>query len=231
MYPIIKEYLINQGYDVKAEVMQADIVAKKDDVMIIIEMKVSLTTSLIYQGLKRMHLCDDVYLAIPKPSAKGLKSSTFHEKETIVRRLEMGLMLVDTKQERIDILFDPAHYQLKRHHQKKNRLLKEFSLRQTRLNVGGVTRTKIITAYKELTLLIMDEMRDGPKTTSYLREVLGRKKVTDILQKNYNGWFERIRRGVYRLTPKGEEALKGYQDIIVEIKQTIKQKENLIIQE
>ncbi len=219
MFPIIKAYLVKHGYDVKAEVMHADIVAKKDQDVIIIEMKTSFTISLIYQGLKREHLSDNVYLAIPRPSSKVLKSDNFHEKKSITRRLELGLILVDMTHETLDVLFDPAPYHFKKQHQKKERLLKEFNMRKTSLNTGGVTKTKIITAYKELTLLIAEELKDGPRTTAYLKEALKENKVTSVLQKNYEGWFERIRRGVYHLTDKGEQALKDYQTVIAEMKE------------
>lgn len=217
MFPMIKTYLIDQGYDVKAEIMHADIVAKKDDVVTIIEMKTSLSTKLIYQGLKRMHISDLVYLAIPKPTSRILKSHSFLEKKTIVRRLELGLILVDLKKEMIDILFDPIPYQFKKQHKKKKRLLKEFNLRQTALNTGGVTRTKIMTAYRELALLVVALLNDGPQTTTYLKERTSRHKVTDILQKNYYGWFERVSRGVYQLTPEGKQAIKIYDSALKDI--------------
>ena len=52
MYPIIKKYLENQNFNVKAEVKDADIVAIKDDVIMIVEMKNSFNINLIYQGIK-----------------------------------------------------------------------------------------------------------------------------------------------------------------------------------
>ena len=47
-----------------------------------------------------------------------------------------------------------------------------------------------------------------------LREATGCDRAGRILQDNYYGWFERVRRGVYRLTPAGEEALVQYADVI-----------------
>lgn len=219
MFPIIKDYLLNQEYEVKAEVLDADIVARKDDFVIVIEMKTSFSTRLIYQGLKRQAISDYVYLAIPKPTSKVLRSSSFKEKKTIVRRLELGLILVDTDQFSLDVLLDPKNYQFRRNKKKKRRLLKEFNLRQTSMNVGGVTRTKIVTAYKELALICLDGLRDEAKTTKYLRELTKRKKVTSILQKNYYGWFERVSRGLYQITDLGKRALDDYQDVINQLKE------------
>lgn len=220
MFPILKEFLESQEYTVKAEIMNADIVAMKDDIVLVIEMKTSFSTKLIYQGLQRLHLSDYVYLAIPKPSSKVLKSSSFKEKKTIVRRLELGLILVDIEKEVVDVLLDPRTYHFKKNKKKRRRLLKEFHLRKTSVNVGGVTKTKLITAYRELALLALDAMKDGPKTTKFLREYTNRKKIVNILQKNYYGWFERVERGTYQITETGKQALEDYTDILVNIKQS-----------
>ena len=214
MYPIIKTYLESLGYDVKAEVLNADIMAKKDDQVIIVEMKTTFSIKLIYQGLKRMHISDLVYLAIPKPTLKVRKSDTFHEKETITRRLELGLMLVDLKHENIEVLYDPQPDQLKKQKKKQNRLLKEFNTRKTTMNVGGVTKTKIITAYKELAIALLIELKEGPRKTSYLKTIIGDPKVVNILQMNYYGWYERVSKGVYQLTEAGYQALDDYQHVV-----------------
>jgi hypothetical protein len=42
----------------------------------------------------------------------------------------------------------------------------------------------------------------------------------DILQKNYYGWFKRLRRGIYGITDEGEKALETYEDIINTLKIT-----------
>ncbi|MBN2876492.1 MAG: hypothetical protein JXL85_02455 [Bacilli bacterium] len=217
MYPVIKEYLIKEGYTVKAEITNADLVAKKEDHVIVVEMKTSFTTKLIYQGIKRTHYSDFVYLAIPKPNTKGLHSANYKEKLTIVRRLELGLILVQVEKGQVEVVLDPKTYHMKTNKKKRNKLAKEFELRKTSLNVGGISKTKVITAYKELTLLVLDELKGGPKTTAYLKEQTKRKKVLDILQKNYYGWFERVKRGVYQITPLGLQAWVEYKDVIKEM--------------
>jgi hypothetical protein len=134
-----------------------------------------------------------------------------------VRRLELGLILVDLHHRGLNIILDPKTYHFKKDKKKRRRLLKEFNLRQTSLNTGGVTRTKVITAYRELALLALDAMRHGPQSTKFLREYTNRKKVVSVLQKNYYGWFERVSRGVYQLSHLGEEALIQYKDVIDEL--------------
>ena len=70
LYPLIKKYFVEKGFDVRAEVMDCDVVAKKDDVMIAIEMKTSLGTRLLSQAAERQRWFDLVYIAVPKPSYK-----------------------------------------------------------------------------------------------------------------------------------------------------------------
>lgn len=217
MYHVIKDFLINLGYNVKAEVLNADIVAIKDDIILIIEMKTSFSTHLIHQGLMRQHHSDKVYLAIPKPSNKVLTSSVFKEKKNIVRRLELGLLLADVEHEKVEIILEPNQYHYKQNHRKRNKLFNEFNLRQTSLNTGGVVREKIITAYKELALKTLVALKDGPKTTSDLRKMMNNNKVVSVLQKNYYGWFERVSRGVYQITTLGHKALIEYHEAINQI--------------
>lgn len=214
LFPIIKAYLEAQGYEVKAEVLHADVVAKKEEQMLIIEMKTVFSVRLIYQGLKRMQMSDLVYLAIPKSTTSIRHSETFKEKETIVKRLGMGLILIDEKHHDVEVLFDPKPYHLKKQRQKQIKLLKEFNTRKTAMNIGGVTKTKIITAYKELAIALLIELKDGPRRTAYLKTIIGDQKVVDILQKNYYGWYERVSQGVYQLTEAGYHALDEYQHVI-----------------
>jgi|AntRauTorcE11897_2_1112592.scaffolds.fasta_scaffold05042_1 hypothetical protein len=220
MYPILKKYFESLGYTVKAEVNDIDIMALKDDVVILVEMKTSLNTQLIAQGIKRRSLGDLVYLSILKPSDKVLKSNHFKDKCLILNTLELGLMLVDKKYQIVDVYMDPTHHPVRQRTKKKNALLKEFNERKTSFNIGGANKRKIITAYRELALLALYYIKDSPKSTKELRAYTQRTKVVDILQKNYYGWFKRLRRGIYGITDEGEKALETYEDIINTLKIT-----------
>ncbi len=218
LFPVIKKYLSAHEFEVKAEVNDIDIVAKKDDLVIAIEMKTSLNTKLMYQGIKRTHITDYVYLAIPKPSDRVLKSSNFKEKKTLVRRLELGLIFVDVTHEMVSIVLDPKTYHFKKQKKKRRKLLKEFNQRQTAYNIGGSHNQKIITAYRELALLALDFLKDEPQSTKALRDYTNQKKVVRLLQDNYYGWFERVERGIYTITDKGKDALKTYDEIITKLR-------------
>ncbi|MEC9484883.1 MAG: DUF2161 family putative PD-(D/E)XK-type phosphodiesterase [Candidatus Izemoplasma sp.] len=223
LFPILKKYFEAHDFTVKAEVNDIDIVVKKDDLVIAVEMKTTLNTTLMYQGIKREHITDYVYLAIPKPTDRILKSRLFKEKKTLIRRLELGLILVDLEQELVTILLDPKTYHHKKQKKQRKKLLKEFNQRQTAFNIGGSHKREIITAYRELALLALDFMLDEPKTTKALREYTQKPKVTRILQDNHYGWFERVERGVYQVTDVGVKAHKSYNEVIQKLR-TIKQK-------
>ena len=214
MYPIIKKHLEQQGYHVKAEVKDSDVVGIKEDVIIIIEMKSSFTIKLIYQGLKSKGITEYIYLAIPKPTNKIIKSATFKEKIEIIKHLELGLLFVDKDLEKVIVVHNPETVDYKTRYKKRNNLKKEFFLRKTSFNVGGVNRTKIITAYREIALVILYFLKDGPKKVNEIKNYTKQEKTMSILQKNFYGWFERIDRGIYKITKAGEEALVIYLDVI-----------------
>lgn len=221
MYIPIKDLFESLGFTVKAEVNDVDVTAIKEDNIVLIEMKNALNIKLLYQACQRQRISEYVYIAIPKPNYKTLRSKGFKEKLYLVKRLHLGLILVGNSAE---IEFDPKPFDMaisKRTAKKKKNLhLKEFSNRFNTFNIGGVTRTKIMTAYKQQTLLIASELFE-PKSTKELRSIYGFEKTASILQKNYYMWFERVDRGVYRLTEKGKREVTDYLDYIKEIKSTL----------
>jgi hypothetical protein len=214
MYPIIKNFFENQGYKVHSEIEHIDMVAIKEDIMIAIEMKDVFSIGLMYQGVQRLHSVDLVYLAIPRPSYQVLTSKLFKEKRTIVRRLELGLLLVDLKKESIEVLFESSSYHLKKSSKRKEKLLTEFKQRKTNINEAGTNRVKIMTAYKEHAIKILDFMSLSPKTTKEIYAYTKSKKSMDILQKNYYKWFERVDRGIYQMSEHGKKYYEENQKIL-----------------
>jgi len=214
MFPVIKAELKRRGFEVQAEVTDVDIVAMKNKTPLIVEMKQALSITLIYQGIKRMTMSDYVYLAIPKPTDKVLKSRNFKEKKAIVRYVGLGLMLVDLEKSHITYILDPATRAPAKDARRTRKMHEEFALRKTALNEAGVTKTKIITAYRELALRILDCLRDGPQPIKALVATTKDIKTARILQDNHYGWFERVERGVYQMTKAGTEALTVYADVL-----------------
>ncbi|MDY0063861.1 MAG: DUF2161 family putative PD-(D/E)XK-type phosphodiesterase [Bacilli bacterium] len=212
MFFPLKTYLEKQGFTVQAEIEHADIVAMKNDEILIVEMKTAFSTKLIVQGIKRQSFSDYTYLAIPKPNKKNLSSLAFQEKKTIVKHLGLGLLLVDTSE--VLPVLDAVPFQVRSNKRRKRHLQNEFLLRKTASNEGGVNKTKIVTAYRELACLLADYLKEGPKTTKDMKTHFQETKVLSILQHNFYGWFERVSKGVYQLSGKGIQALLDYQHVI-----------------
>ena len=110
----IKKYLEKANYTVRAEVKNCDITATKDDELIIIELKLSVNVQLLIQATDRQHITDSVYVAIPKSAIKNRKR--WQGIKHILRRLELGLLLVDSKnlENPIEIVFHPIKFQKKK---------------------------------------------------------------------------------------------------------------------
>ena len=67
----VKSYLEGHGYQVNCEVKNCDIVATKDDDVIVVELKTSINLTLIVQATNRQTLSDSVYVAVPAPNKKS----------------------------------------------------------------------------------------------------------------------------------------------------------------
>jgi hypothetical protein len=221
LYAPIKTYLERLGYEVKSEVNGCDIVAvrKDDPVPLIVEMKRVFNLSLLYQGIRRLQLSDHVYLAVERNRKKrGAQSQQWEDIALLCRMLGLGLLTVTfykTKPPVIDIVCEPGSYAPRPSPRRMRRLLYEFNERSGDFNTGGSTRRKIVTSYREKALhCAVMLQRYGPLSPRKLRELTGVARVADMLQKNYYGWFERIERGIYRLTAAGEAALAEYSDVI-----------------
>lgn len=217
----VKELLERIGYSVDGEVSDVDVLGMKDDEEIIVELKKELNLKLILQGAKRQRLSDNVFVAIPKPSFKIRSSKNFKDKEYLLRRLSLGLILVDFSQNppRGMIHFEASEFNHKisqgKSKRKYERLIKETNGRSKKINIGG-SKGKIMTAYKENAMLIANimSMEDGlTSTPKNLRLKGAGEKTTAILNKNYYNWFEKIDRGLYKLTKEGHKAAKEYEKI------------------
>jgi hypothetical protein len=58
-----------------------------------------------------------------------------------------------------------------------------------------------MTAYRQQALACAASLAEGPRRTSELRSVVP--NAPSILLRNWYGWFTRIERGLYELTPEG----------------------------
>lgn len=97
------------------------------------------------------------------------------------------------------------------------KLLKEFAGRSGDYNVGGSTKRKLVTAYRERALQCALALRCADAPALAPREVGALTGVADpgqLLRSNYYGWFAKAGRGLYALTPAGLAALDEYAEAV-----------------
>lgn len=220
LYKPIQKFFTKLGYEVHGEVHHCDVVALKDDELIIVELKLSLTVDLLMQATKRQKLTDQVYIAIPKPKYK-MNSKKWHDLCHLLKRLELGLIVVSFLKSgaKMEVCFSPQPFNRQRsknyHVRNRKKLIEEMKGRNVNYNVGGSSKTKIMTAYKENCIQIANLLdRNGSMTPKALRQQGTGEKTLSILSKNYYGWFVKVGRGVYTITDLGKKELKDYPEVV-----------------
>lgn len=220
LYKPIQTYFVREGYEVYGEVKDCDMAVIKDDELMIIELKLNLSVDLLIQATKRQRLSDLVYIAIPKRKYKP-RSKRWTDICQLIRRLELGLILVNTsgKGKQTEIILQPTPFNRRKNlgHNKRKRqeVMKEIDGRSADFNIGGSNRTEIITAYRENCIQIacyLDQV--GELSPKLLVQMGTGKKTSSILTKNYYGWFDRIKRGVYIISEKGKHEVKKYPELL-----------------
>lgn len=227
------DYLTEQGYIVRSEVKDCDITAIKGDELVIVELKRNLSVELLTQAVKRQKLGDRVYIAIPKPK-KLTANARWQDICHLIRRLELGLILVSFRGKKgiIEIPIQPVPFNreqsMRKNTKKREGLLKEAKSRNIDGNIGGSSRTKLVTAYREIAVFIACCLdRFGPLSTKQLRALgTDEKKTASILRDNHYDWFERVGHGVYRITDNGQQALVQYSELARYYCEKLEQKES-----
>jgi hypothetical protein len=201
LYAPVKAFLEALGYDVKGEIAGCDLVAVRDgERPIIVELKLAFTLGLVLQGVDRLAIADTVYLAVPARAARrrGIRP--------LCRRLGLGLLAVHAPRPTVEVLVDPGPYRPRRDRRRSARMLGEHSRRRGDPTPGGATRTPIMTAYRQEALRLAVVLRDGPATVAALRVTAEAPNAGPILARDVYGWFERAKRGTYRLRGEGPAA-------------------------
>jgi len=219
LYLPVKAFLERRGYEVKAEVRGCDLVARRgDEPPVIVELKLRFNLPLVLQGVDRLAMTERVYLAVPRParSARGRPLAPERpEIRKLCRRLGLGLILVGLSRKSIEILEEPLPYRPRQAKSRALRLIDEFSRRIGDANVGGAVGVPLVTAYRQDALRCARALAlGGPMRVAALRAVAGVPRAARILQRNVYGWFDRIERGTYRLTPEGDQALNRFAEAI-----------------
>ena len=205
LYAPVKALLEGQGYSVKGEIRGCDVVGiRGDEPPVIVELKRTFGLGLVLQGVDRLALSDIVYLAI------GAWPKNMRNVKKLCRRLGLGLMIVGAK--RVDVLLDPAPYAPRKNNRKIGRLLGEHARRVGDPNRGGSsTKVPMMTAYRQTALRCAELLaRNGPMKVAALRVAGDAPNAAAILRNDVYGWFERVERGVYALTPEGKRGLSQF---------------------
>lgn len=216
LYKPIQRYFSSEGYEVYGEVKDCDMAAVKGEELVIIELKLTLSVDLLIQAANRQRITDQVYIGIPKPKYR-LNTKSWADKLHLIRRLELGLIVVSFtgKRSKAEVICQPGTFNRRKNKRKREMVLKEIEGRSADFNVGGSSRTKIMTAYKENCVQIACYLQNfGPLSPKALRKMGTGDKTSSILTKNYYGWFERIKRGTYMVTEKGKQEIKEFPDLL-----------------
>ena len=219
LYQPVHDYLVAQGYAVRSEVRDCDIAAVKGDDLIVIELKRTLSLALLAQGIKRQELTEAVYLAIPRPANRRKWNAQTRDVRRLLRRLELGLILVSKRS--VEIVFHPLPAERQQRKGKRRVVLEEISNRSEDYNQGGSTRRKLVTAYRENAIQIAACLCAlGPCSPAQLRKLGTGEKTRSILYRNVYGWFERRDRGLYALSTHGHSALAEYPELAARYRPT-----------
>jgi hypothetical protein len=218
-------YLREQGFTVRSEVKDCDIAAVKDEDLLIVELKKALNLSLLVQAAKRQRLTDSVYVAVPRPDNRWKWNAQNRGVQHLLRRLELGLILVSLDSDRppVEVVFHPKPLARRKKPAWRRVVLEEISSRTGDFNRAGSTRRKLVTAYRENAIHVAcGLLTKGRQSAKALRALGTCPKTLSILYQNVYGWFQRTDRGVYDLTAEGRKDLEGFPQLVAHYSAQIK---------
>ena len=215
LYQPLKNYLENQGYDVKGEIQNCDVMAiREDEPPLVVELKLNFNLQVILQSVERLGLTSNVYIGVPRSTKIINKEQKRINK--LLRRLGIGLILIDPSRENgnIEIILDPIPYKPRESKVRKQRLLGEFAKRVGDPNTGGTEKRKgIMTAYRQRAILVAGFLQKaGPTKASDVARALELSEARNILYRNHHGWYERVGKGIYEISPRGKKELPQWQN-------------------
>jgi len=210
LYLPLKRFLESQGYEVKGEVQDCDVLAVRgDEAPVVVELKLSINLNVVMQAVERLSLTQRVYIGVPTERCTHSKRRRHVLK--LLKMLGLGLVVIDPCHEKsaVSVLLDPGEYRPRTSKPRRERLLGEFMKRVGDPNLGGrERRTGIMTAYRQSALAIARFLQEnGPTKASDVAGALGEPKARSIMYRDVYGWFDRMSAGVYQLSPRGRQEL------------------------
>jgi hypothetical protein len=210
LYPPLKLYLESQNYEIKGEVGNCDVVAIRNvEPPLIVELKLSLNITVILQAVDRLTLTSIVYIGVPR-QCSALKRK-YKQLFKLFKMLGIGLITIDPLRQSggVKVLLDPGEYKPRISKHRQARLLGEFEKRVGDPNLGGSdSRDGIMTAYRQRALKVASFLNDqGPTKASEVARQTEDADARDILYRDVYGWFDKISRGIYGLSPRGRREI------------------------
>jgi hypothetical protein len=205
LYVPVKRFLEALGFDVKGEICGCDLVAIRGEeppLVVIGGLKLGFNLELVLQGIDRAAACDEVWLAVRSSRRRGRERDPRVRK--LCRLLGFGLLGVSSSG-RVELLVEPGPWRPRRDTKRRSRLLDEHLRRLGDPAAGGSCKAPIMTAYRQQALACAASLSGGPRRTSDVKAAIP--DAPKILLRNVYGWFFRVVRGTYGLTPEGTAAL------------------------
>lgn len=209
LYAPVKALLESLGYEVKAEIGAADVVGlRHQEPPLIVELKTGFSLRLFHQAVARQSITDTVYVAVARGAGRrfqlALKSNL-----ALARRLGLGIITGRLSDGFTEVHLDPAPYAPRKSKPRKDQLLREFRRRVGDPNTGGSTRKSLVTAYRQDAVRCATHLEAaGPSRGMDVAKATGVRRATRMMADDHYGWFERVERGVYDLSPKGRMAIR-----------------------
>lgn len=215
LYLPLKRFLESQDYEVKGEVQDCDVLAVRgEEAPVVVELKLSINLGVVLQAVERLSLTPKVYIGVPE-QCKTLKRRRRHIIK-LLRMLGLGLVVIASDREigSVEVLLDPGEYRPRKSRVRQERLLGEFMKRVGDPNLGGTEKRRgIMTVYRQRALAIARFLQaQGPTKAAHVARSLHEPKARDILYNDVYGWFDRVSRGVYELSPRGKKEIPLWQD-------------------
>lgn len=207
LYLPVKAHFEGLGYEVKAEVKDADVMAVRpdapEDPPVIIELKTGFSLILLHQAIARQTITDQVYVAVPRWKGRAAWK-TFKGNISICKRLGLGMLSVNVAEGTVQVHNDPKPFKPRKNPKRKEKLQKEFDAREGDPNVGGTPGGGRNTAYRQDAEKCRDYLiANGPTKGAEVANATGIIRATTLMRSNHYGWFDKVGTGVYDISSLG----------------------------
>ncbi|MEI3524603.1 MAG: DUF2161 family putative PD-(D/E)XK-type phosphodiesterase [Anaerotignum sp.] len=169
------------------------------------------------QALDRQSLTEQVFVAIPRPQ-KGQREKSWKNMLKLLKRLEIGLLTValDSPLKTVDVVLTPSDSLAWKNRKKRERLQAELENRQDSANTGRHEPQEDCDVLSEKVLYLCCILENR---SCYIWRTAGNgtgRKIHVHTANNVYHWFERVEKGVYRLSEEGRKALEepDYEKVI-----------------